>query len=178
MARLLVYTAPATGHMYPATTFCLELHRRGHEVHVRTRRPDVDRLNRLGIHAAPVDPRIEANELDDWKASNPIAALQRLATLVRGQREGRGRRPTQRDRGRKPDALIVDANFQGGAAMAEASGLPWCQYSPFPPVFGPRTHRPTGRGSSPPRGPAGPGARPRPHRRCLGRAGRPLPTAR
>jgi hypothetical protein len=26
----------------------------------------------------------------------------------------------------RADALIVDANFQGGAAVAEASGLPWC----------------------------------------------------
>ena len=78
MARLLAYTAPVSGHVYPSTAILLELHRRGHEVHVRTRASDVGRLRRLGLVAAAIDPRIEGNELDDWKASNPIAALQRL----------------------------------------------------------------------------------------------------
>jgi MGT family glycosyltransferase len=55
----------------------------------------------------------------------------------------------------RPDALIVDANLQGGAAVAEASGLPWCQYSPFPPVFESKDAPPYGPGLRPARGPLG-----------------------
>jgi MGT family glycosyltransferase len=155
MARLLVYTAPASGHVFPSTELVLELHRRGHELHVRTRSADVDRLNQLGLHAAPVDARIEANELDDWKASNAIGALQRLQRWyeTNAKVEVEDLRGAIHEVG--PDALIVDANFQGGAAMAEASGLPWCQYSPFPPVFQSKDTPPYGPGLSPAGGPLG-----------------------
>jgi MGT family glycosyltransferase len=152
MARLLAYTAPASGHVYPSTALLLELHRRGHEIHVRTRASDVEPLGRLGLHAAPVDPRIEANQLDDWKAPNPIAALQRLQHWY----EANAKVEVGDLRGAidqvRPDALIIDANFQGGGAMAEASGLPWCQYSPFPPIFESKDAPPYGPGLAPARG--------------------------
>jgi MGT family glycosyltransferase len=155
MARLLAYTAPASGHVFPSTALLLELYRRGHEVHVRTRSSDVECLGQLGLHASSVDPRIEANELDDWKAPNPIAALQRLQRWY----EANAKVEVGDLRGAidqvRPDALIVDANFQGGAAMAEASGLPWCQYSPFPPVFESKDAPPYGPGLKPARGPLG-----------------------
>lgn len=155
MGRLLAYTSPATGHIFPSTKLLLELHHRGHDVHVRTRASDVEGLNQLGLHAAPVDPRIEALELDDWKAPNPIAALQRLQHWYQANAKVEvGDLRTAIDEVR-PDALIVDANFQGGAAMAEASGLPWCQYSPFPPIFQSKSAPPYGPGLSPARGPLG-----------------------
>src|SRR5436305_5993843 len=157
MTRLLAYSAPVSGHIFPATGLLLELHRRGHEVHVRTRGADVEGLSELGLHASPIDPRIEALELDDWRAPNPIAALQRLqrgyqtnAKVEVGDLRGAIEEV-------RPDALIVDANFQGGAAVAEASGLPWCQYSPFPPVFQSRDAPPYGPGLSPARGSLGRG---------------------
>src|SRR5262249_4436033 len=138
-----------------STALLLELHRRGHEVHVRTRASDVQRLDRLGVHAAPIDPGIEANELDGWKAPNPIAALQRLQRWY----EANDRVEVGDLRGAIdqlcPDALIVDANCQGGAAVAEASGLPWCQYSPFPPVFESTDAPPYGPGLRPARGSLG-----------------------
>lgn len=34
MARYLTYTSPARGHLYPIVPTLLELHRRGHDVHV------------------------------------------------------------------------------------------------------------------------------------------------
>jgi MGT family glycosyltransferase len=152
MGRLVAYTAPVSGHTFPSTAMLLELHRRGHEVHVRTRASDIERLQTLGLSAAPVDPRIEALELDDWKAPNPIAALQRLQRWYQTNAKVevgdlRGAIDDVR-----PDALIVDANFQGGAAVAEASGLPWCQYSPFPPVFQSKDAPPYGPGLPPARG--------------------------
>ena len=155
MARLFAYTAPVSGHVFPSTTLLLELHRRGHEVHVRTRASDVGMLNELGLLATPIDPRIEALELDDWKASNPIAALQRLQHWY----EANAKVEVGDLRGAieevDPDVLIVDANFQGGAAVAEASGLPWCQYSPFPPVFKSKDAPPYGPGLTPVRGALG-----------------------
>src|SRR5437764_6059580 len=131
MTRLLAYTAPVSGHVFPSTQLLLELHRRGHEVHVRTRASDVERLGELGLRTAPVDPRIEALELDDWKASNPVGALQRLQRWYEANAKVEVADLTGAIDEVRPDALIVDANFQGGAAVAEASGLPWCQYSPF-----------------------------------------------
>jgi UDP:flavonoid glycosyltransferase YjiC (YdhE family) len=141
--------------VFPSTGLLLELYRRGHDVHVRTRASDVERLGQLGLRAAPVDPRIEANELDDWKAANPIAALQRLQRWY----EANAKVEVGDLRGAidevRPDALITDANFQGGAAVAEASRLPWCQYSPFPPVFESKDAPPYGPGLRPARGPLG-----------------------
>jgi MGT family glycosyltransferase len=153
MARLLAYTAPASGHVFPSTTLLIELHRRGHDVHVRTRASDVEDLSELGLRAGPVDSRIEALELDDWKASNPIAALQRLQRWYEANAKVEvGDLRSAIDEVR-PDALIVDANFQGGSAVAEASGLPWCQYSPFPPIFKSKDAPPYGPGLPPARGP-------------------------
>ncbi len=155
MARLLAYTAPASGHVYPSTALLLELHRRGHEVHVRTRASDVESLRGLGLDAEAIDPRIEANELDDWKASNPIAALQRLQRWYQANAEVEITDLRSAIDQVRPEALIVDANLQGGLAVAEASGLPWCQYSPFPPVFESKDAPPYGPGLAPARGPLG-----------------------
>jgi UDP:flavonoid glycosyltransferase YjiC (YdhE family) len=155
MARLLAYTAPATGHVFPSTGVLLELERRGHEVHVRTRASDVERLGALGLHAAALDSRMEELELDDWEAPNPIAALQRLMKwyLALAEVEIPDLRGAIEEV--RPDALIVDANCQGAAMVAEASGLPWAQYSPFPPLFKSKDAPPYGPGFRPARGPLG-----------------------
>jgi UDP:flavonoid glycosyltransferase YjiC (YdhE family) len=113
MARLLAYTSPAPGHVIPPVGMLLELRRRGHEVHMRTRGSEVTRLGELGLHTAPIDPRIEAVERDDWQARNPIDALQRLQRMFAARAEFE-----IPDLGRaideiRPDALIVDVNCEG-----------------------------------------------------------------
>ena len=60
MSRILVYTSPARGHLFPMTALALELRARGHEVAVRTLACDVDLVRAQGLEAAPVDPRVEA----------------------------------------------------------------------------------------------------------------------
>jgi len=75
MARVLVYTAPGSGHAYPPVATAIALRDRGHEVMVRTASGSVEALERLGLSAAPIDPRIEAIPLEDWKAHTSIAAL-------------------------------------------------------------------------------------------------------
>ncbi len=48
---------------------------RGHDVVFRTAGDSVEAIERLGFAAAPIDPRIEAVTIEDWKARTPIGAL-------------------------------------------------------------------------------------------------------
>jgi MGT family glycosyltransferase len=155
MARVLAYTSPATGHVFPAAGMLLELSRRGHDVHLRTRASDVERLTDLGLKVTPVDSRIEAIEFDDWQGRNPIDALERLQrTFVAcAELEIPDARSAIDDLA--PDVLIIDANCEGAGAVAEASGLPWAYYCPYPPVFPSKDAPPYGPGLRPARGALG-----------------------
>src|SRR5215210_6954177 len=75
MARYLVYTSPARGHLYPIVPSLEELRRRGHEVVVRTFASEVEPLRNLGFEAEAIDPAIERKEHADWRARTPIGAL-------------------------------------------------------------------------------------------------------
>lgn len=155
MARVLAYNSPATGHILPSAGMLVELHRRGHDVHVRTRSSDVGWLEQLGLHAAPVDPRVEAIEFDDWQAPNPIKALERLQRTFITSAAYEIPDLTAAIDVLQPDVLVVDVNCEGAGSVAEASGLPWAYYCPYPPVFRSRTAPPYGPGLRPARGPVG-----------------------
>jgi MGT family glycosyltransferase len=157
MARLLAYNTPATGHILPATGMLLELRRRGHDVHVRTRGSDVERLRGLGLHASAIDPRIEAIEFDDGDARNQIEALLRVQRtfIARGEFEIPDLQRAIDDI--NPDALIIDVSCEGAGCVAEASGLPFAYHCPFPPVFPSKDAPPYGPGWRPARGPLGRG---------------------
>ena len=149
MARVLTYTTPATGHVLPCMAVVRELHRRGHDVHVRTREPEVAQLRELGVPAQPIDPRIDDIEFDDWRGRNSIDALNRLQRTFarRAVLEVPDLQTAIEETG--PDALLVDAGAQGAGLVAEASGLPWAQLCPHPPVFGSRDTPPYGLGLRP-----------------------------
>lgn len=155
MSRILAYTSPGRGHLFPLVPTLEELRRRGHHVAVRTLAADVERIRALGIEAAPIDPAIERREIDDWRARTPPAAL--LAACRTFVDRGRFeiddlRRAIERER---PDVLVTDVNSWGAAAAAEASGLPWAVFAPyFLPVRGPGVP-PWGLGLTPARGPLG-----------------------
>ena len=155
MARFLVYTSPARGHLFPLVPTLLELHRRGHTVVVRTLAAELPRLHALGLQAQALDPAIEAREIDDWKASSPPAAMLAACRtfLDRGHHElGDLTRAIAQE---KPDVLFVDVNSWGAAAAAEASGLPWAVFAPYLlPVRAPGAP-PWGLGLAPARGAAG-----------------------
>src|SRR4051812_12108429 len=133
MARLLAYTSTTPGHVFPPVGTLLELQARGHEIHVRTQAADVGRLAALGFEAAPVDPRIEEIEFDDWRARSQINGQRRILSLYeefarleipdaqKGIGEGR------------PDALVMDGPGEGGGLVAAASGPPWGEDWPHPP---------------------------------------------
>ena len=155
MARVLAYTSPARGHLYPLTPILLELHRRGHEVVVRTLASEVGRMRELGFAAEAISNRVEAIEHDDWQAGNPRAGLGRsVATFVaRSEFEA----PDLRDAiaAEKPDAVIVDINSWGAMAAAEAWGGPWAAFCPYPLAISSKDAPPFGPGLAPARGPLG-----------------------
>lgn len=149
MSRILVYTSPARGHVYPLMPTLEELRRRGHQVFVRTLSSEVERVRASGLAAEPIDPAIEAREMDDWKAGSPPAAL--LAACRTFVDRGRHEIPDLRRAldEERPDVLFTDVNSWGAAAAAEAAGLPWAVFAPyFLPVRGPGVP-PWGLGLSP-----------------------------
>ena len=153
--KVLVYTAPAKGHLFPTIPILLELQKRGHDVVLYALGSEVDRLRGLGITADPVDPALEDVKLLDYTGKNPLDSLKlgTKAFVERGRIDGPEMRAAI-DR-EAPDLLIVDVLSWGAWAVAEASGLPWAvlQHAPTPlpsaevPPFGP--------GLKPMRGPLG-----------------------
>ncbi len=79
MATILAYTSPALGHLLPMSALMVELAGRGHTVHVRTLSAGLDTARHLGFVAEPIDPRIEAIQIDDWQATNPRGSAGRSA---------------------------------------------------------------------------------------------------
>jgi MGT family glycosyltransferase len=133
MATILAYTSPALGHMLPISALLSELSRRGHAVHLRTLSTGVEIGQRLGFTTDAIDSRIEVIEHDDWKASNPGAALKRNFAVF-------GRRtafdvPDLTDAVARvdPDALLIDMMCWGALSAAEAGDIPWASFSPFTP---------------------------------------------
>ncbi|KAA0254447.1 MAG: glycosyltransferase [Acidobacteria bacterium] len=129
--KVLAYTSPARGHLYPLVPTLLELGRRGHEVAVRTLSAEVDRVRELGLCAEPIDPAVEARQHEDWKASSPPAALLAACRTFaeRGPHEvGDLRQAIERE---GPDLLLVDVNSWGASAAAEASRIPWATFAPY-----------------------------------------------
>jgi MGT family glycosyltransferase len=155
MARYLVYTSPARGHLYPIVPTLEELRRRGHEVVVRTLSSEVELLRELGFEAAPIDPAIERKKHADWRARTPIGALQDNLNVFfeRARHDGPDlRRAIEEER---PDALLIDINTSGAMAVAETSGMPWATWCPFFLPIPSRDAPPFGLGLPPARGPLG-----------------------
>ena len=133
MATILAYTSPAIGHLLPMSALLAELAGRGHTVHLRTLSSGVDTARRLGFVTEPIDPRIEAVELDDWKGRNPRDALTR-GVAVFGRRAGYEVADLVAAVEEScPDALLVDVNCWGARSAAEAGGLPWAAFAPYTP---------------------------------------------
>jgi MGT family glycosyltransferase len=155
MARYLVYTSPARGHLYPIVPTLEELRRRGHEVAVRTLASEVELLRDLGLGAEAIDPAIERREIDDWRARTPVGALQTglRGFFERARHDGPDlRRAIEEER---PDALLVDINTWGAMAAAETAGLPWATWCPYFLPVPSRDTPPFGLGLPPARGALG-----------------------
>jgi len=145
MKRILIYTSPARGHLYPMMDIALELKSRGYDVHVQTLAAEHDTVAAEGIHHIPISPEIEALPLEDYRERGPMAQftsafgtwLQRAPLEIEDLRASHARI--------RPDLLIVDVNTWGAAAFAEAQGKPWVMFMPYilpiaspdTPAFGP-----------------------------------------
>jgi MGT family glycosyltransferase len=155
MARYLVYTSPARGHLYPIVPTLEELRRRGHEVVVRTLASEVGLLRDLGFAAAAIDPAIELKEHVDWRARTPVGALQDNLNVFfeRARYEGPDLRGAIEEE--RPDVLLIDINTWGAMAVAETTGMPWATWCPYFLPTPSRDAPPFGLGLPPARGPLG-----------------------
>jgi MGT family glycosyltransferase len=133
MARILAYTSPALGHLFPISTLLSELSRRGHTIHLRTLSTGAEVGQRLGFSTDAIDPRIAAIQHDEWKATNPRAAL-KLSVAVFGRRAVYEVPDLASAVARvHPDGLLVDVNCWGALSAAEAGDIPWTCFSPYTP---------------------------------------------
>ncbi len=155
MSRILAYTSPARGHLYPLVPILLELAERGHEVSVRTLASEVAMLEEMGLSASAIDPAVEARVLDDWQGRGTQQRLRRsVATFAARAPIDASDLAAAIDAG-APDLLVVDVNAWGAMATAERWGGPWAAFSPYPLTVSSRDVPPFGPGLRPARGAVG-----------------------
>ncbi len=153
--RVLAYTSPARGHLYPIVPIMAELIARGHDVSVVTLSDELDNLAPIDIECSAIDPVVERSQIEDWRErSQRRAALSVLRTFSEragGEAPDLARAIDRHD----PDVLLLDINCWGAAIVAEASGRPWAMYSPYLLPLPSRDAPPFGLGLRPRGGPLG-----------------------
>lgn len=138
MATILAYTSPALGHLFPFSALLSEISGRGHDVHLRTLSSGVDLGRSLGFTTEAIDPAIESLAHEDWKASNPRAALKMAVDMFCRRAAVELSDFTDAITRTRPDALIVDINAWGAMSVADARDIPWACFSPYtPPLHSP-----------------------------------------
>ncbi|WP_207910948.1 glycosyltransferase [Paenibacillus albiflavus] len=155
MARILAYTSPARGHLYPLIPILDELSKRGHDIILRTLASQLNLSRAHGFDADPIDSRIEAMPHDDYKARSARGGLERAVSMFSARAEYDGPDLQKAIMRTEPDAVIVDVNCWGAVATAEAWGGPWATYCPYPLALTSRDAPPFGPGLPPARGPLG-----------------------
>jgi MGT family glycosyltransferase len=143
--KILAYTTPARGHLYPLVPILNELTEHGHRIAIRTLASEVGLMADLGFDAAAIDPAIEALAHDDYLARSPLGKLKRGMAMfgARSSHEVKDLRDAIDEH--RPDALLIDCMAWGATAEAERSARPWAQWFPYPlpltsrdvPPFGP-----------------------------------------
>jgi MGT family glycosyltransferase len=155
MARVLAYTSPARSHLFPLTPILDELHRRGHEIVLRTLASQVTLMRSRGFDAEPIDPRIEAIEHEDWRTRNPRESLRLNVQVFCARAEHDAPDLTQAIADTDPDVVLVDFNCWGSLMAAEAWSGPWAAFCPYPLPLRSSDAPPYGPGFAPARGPLG-----------------------
>lgn len=155
MARILAYTSPGRSHLFPLTPILDELHARGHRIVLRTLASQVELMRSRGFDAAPISRRIEAIELDDWRARNALQSVRENARVFSARAEHDAPDLARAIAETEPDALLVDINTWGGLMAAEAWGGPWAVFCPFPLALRSDDAPPFGPGFAPARGALG-----------------------
>ena len=131
MSRILVYTTPARGHLFPATPIMDELHSRGHNIALRTLGSQVPMMRKRGFDVAPIDPRIEEIAINDYFGRTPFDAQKRAmrAFCERARFDAVDLKTAIEEF--NPDALLIDINAWGALTVAEKWGGPWASWVPI-----------------------------------------------
>jgi MGT family glycosyltransferase len=155
MARILAYTSPARGHLFPLVPIVDELRDRGHAIALRTLGSEVSAMRDREFDADAIDQAIESIRHDDYLARTPLQKLRR-SVRVFNERALLDREDLARAiESVQPDALLVDINAWGALTTVEAWGGPWATWCPYPLPLPSHEAPPFGPGFAPARGPLG-----------------------
>jgi MGT family glycosyltransferase len=153
--RVLAYTSPARGHLYPIVPILTELLARGHRASVCALAGELAPLEGMGIECSPIAPAVERVEIEDWRERSPRKAGLSVLRTFTERADGETPDLTRAIERLDPDVLLIDVNCWGAATVAEASGLPWAVYSPYLLPLPSRDAPPFGLGLPPMGGPLG-----------------------
>ncbi|MFI6041294.1 glycosyltransferase [Nocardia sp. NPDC051321] len=130
MTKILAFTSPAQGHLYPIAPVLAELVSRGHDVTVLTLPGSGQALEPFGITVRELPPVLARDTLDDWATTSRIATLRATlrALIARIPDEIQALRSAII--AERPDALLIDITAPGAQILAAASGLPWASWAP------------------------------------------------
>ena len=155
MTRMLLYTSPARGHLYPMMDVAIAMREAGHQVVVQTLADEREQVESAGVVHRPIAQAIEALQMDDYQVRGNLRQLQTCLECWASRAPHEVDDLHQAVSDIDADLLLVDANSWGAAAAAEVSGLPWAMFLPYClPVPSPETPA-FGPGFAPPRGAAG-----------------------
>jgi UDP:flavonoid glycosyltransferase YjiC (YdhE family) len=121
---------------------------RGHDIHLYPFH-GIQMGRNLGFTTDAIDPRIEGLAHDDWKASNPRAALRRAVDMFCRRAAYEVSDITDAVTATRPDALLVDINTWGAMSAADAGDIPWACFSPYTPPLQSHGLPPFGLGLAP-----------------------------
>jgi MGT family glycosyltransferase len=155
MARVLAYTSPARGHLYPLVPILDELAVRGHEISIRTLDSQVPLMRDRGFVASAIAGDIEQLVHDDYRARTPQGSLRRGVAKFAARAEHEVGDMRAAIEAECPDVILVDAMSWGASAAAAAWGGPWAQWFPYPLPVPSRDVPPFGPGFRPAAGPLG-----------------------
>lgn len=150
--KILAYTSPARGHLFPLVPILDELSRRGHSIALRTLASEVGLMTNRGFDAAPIAPEIEAIQHDDYRGRTPPAKLKRAMATFAARSELEVADAQAAIAEQAPDAMLVDCMTWGATAVAQAWGGPWAQWFPYPLPLSSRDAPPFGPGLKPAKG--------------------------
>lgn len=153
--KVLAYTSPARGHLFPLVGVLDELQRRGHAIALRTLASEVELMRERGFDTAAISPRIEALVHDDYLARNPPGRVKRALAVFAARAELEVADVRAAIEAEAPDALLIDAMSWGASAVADGWAGPWAQWFPYPLPLPSRDVPPFGPGLKPATGPLG-----------------------
>ncbi|MFI6211126.1 glycosyltransferase [Nocardia brasiliensis] len=130
MTKILAFTSPAKGHLYPVAPVLSELVSRGHSVTVLTIPGSERELGPLGLTVRELPPALAMDTLNDWATTAKIPALRAALRALVARIPDEIQALRSAIIAERPDALLIDITAPGAQILAAASGLPWASWAP------------------------------------------------